>query len=35
MSIGWRRIEMTMRLRTLLGTHPGTAALKDGSIKSG
>ncbi len=25
---------MTMRLRTLLGTHPGTAALKDGSIKS-
>src|ERR1700719_2227079 len=27
-------IEMPMRLRTLLGTHPGTAALKDGSIKS-
>src|ERR1700724_1348389 len=26
-------IEMTMRLRTLLGTHPGTAALKNGSIK--
>jgi 4,5-dihydroxyphthalate decarboxylase len=25
---------MTMRLRTLLGTHPCTAALKDGSIKS-
>jgi 4,5-dihydroxyphthalate decarboxylase len=25
---------MTMRLRTLLGTHPGTAALKNGSIKS-
>ena len=25
---------MTMRLRTLLGTHPGTAALKDGSITS-
>jgi 4,5-dihydroxyphthalate decarboxylase len=24
-----------MRLRTLLGTYPGTAALKDGSIKSG
>jgi hypothetical protein len=23
-----------MRLRTLLGDHPGTAALKDGSIKS-
>ena len=22
---------MTVRLRTLLGTHPGTAALKDGS----
>jgi 4,5-dihydroxyphthalate decarboxylase len=34
MSTGWRRIEMTMRLRTLLGTHSGTAALKDGSIKS-
>ena len=25
---------MTMRLRTLLGDHPGTAALKTGSIKS-
>ena len=25
---------MTMRLRTLLGNYPGTAALKDGSIKS-
>src|ERR1700730_2368317 len=25
---------MTMRLRSLLGTHPGTAALKNGSIKS-
>jgi 4,5-dihydroxyphthalate decarboxylase len=25
---------MTMRLRTLLGNHPCTAALKDGSIKS-
>jgi 4,5-dihydroxyphthalate decarboxylase len=25
---------MTMRLRTLLGEHPGTAALKNGSIKS-
>ena len=25
---------MTMRLRTLLGDHPCTAALKDGSIKS-
>ena len=27
-------IEMTIRLRTLLGDHPGTKALKDGSIKS-
>src|SRR5258707_15784411 len=27
-------IEATMHLRTLLGSHPGTAALKDGSIKS-
>ena len=25
---------MTMRLRTLLGDHPGTAALKSGAIKS-
>lgn len=25
---------MTMRLRTLLGDHPGTAALKDGSLRS-
>src|ERR1700689_4056225 len=25
---------MTMRLRTLLGTHAGTAALKNGSVKS-
>src|ERR1700760_4434163 len=25
---------MTVRLRTLLGTHPCTAALKDGSVKS-
>src|SRR6202166_4900180 len=25
---------MTMRLRTLLGTHPETAALKKGSVKS-
>jgi 4,5-dihydroxyphthalate decarboxylase len=25
---------MTMRLRTLLGDHPGTAALKNGSVKS-
>src|SRR6202795_3904868 len=29
-----KRIEMTMRLRTLLGDHPGTAALKNGSVKS-
>src|ERR1700692_2631856 len=29
-----RPIEMTMRLRTLLGDHPGTSALKSGSIKS-
>src|SRR5258708_33617372 len=29
-----RRIEMMMRLRTLLGDHPGTSALKSGSIKS-
>src|SRR6202521_5593339 len=27
-------IEMTMRLRTLLGDHPGTSALKNGSVKS-
>src|SRR5450759_2381420 len=27
-------IEVTMHLRTLLGSHPCTAALKDGSIKS-
>jgi 4,5-dihydroxyphthalate decarboxylase len=27
-------IEVTMHLRTLLGGHPGTTALKDGSIKS-
>jgi 4,5-dihydroxyphthalate decarboxylase len=25
---------MTMRLRTLLGDHPGTQALKDGSLRS-
>jgi 4,5-dihydroxyphthalate decarboxylase len=29
-----RPIEVTMRLRTLLGDHPGTAALKAGSIRS-
>src|SRR5258708_11418613 len=34
MSRSRRRIEMTMRLRTLLGDHPCTAALKNGSIKS-
>jgi 4,5-dihydroxyphthalate decarboxylase len=34
MSMSWRRTEVTMRLRTLLGDHPCTAALKDGSIKS-
>jgi 4,5-dihydroxyphthalate decarboxylase len=27
-------IEMTMHLRTLLGDHPGTRALKNGSLKS-
>jgi 4,5-dihydroxyphthalate decarboxylase len=25
---------MTLRLRTLLGDHPGTLALKDGSLRS-
>jgi 4,5-dihydroxyphthalate decarboxylase len=29
-----RPIEMTMRLRTLLGDHPGTLALKNGSVRS-
>jgi 4,5-dihydroxyphthalate decarboxylase len=29
-----RPIEMAMRLRTLLGDHPGTAALKNGSVRS-
>src|SRR6201995_154326 len=29
-----RRTDMTLRLRTLLGTHPCTAALKDGAVKS-
>jgi 4,5-dihydroxyphthalate decarboxylase len=29
-----RPIEVTIRLRTLLGDHPCTAALKDGSVKS-
>jgi 4,5-dihydroxyphthalate decarboxylase len=34
MSTGRNPIEATMRLRTLLGDHPCTAALKDGSVKS-
>src|SRR6266852_8760383 len=34
MSMIPRPIEVTMRLRTLLGDHPCTAALKDGSVKS-
>src|SRR5882762_5790137 len=34
MSTSRRPIEVTMRLRTLLGDHPCTAALQDGSIKS-
>jgi 4,5-dihydroxyphthalate decarboxylase len=34
MSMIPRPIEVTMHLRTLLGDHPGTKALKDGSIKS-
>src|ERR1700686_3228737 len=29
-----RKIEVAMRLRTLLGDHPGTAALKNGTVKS-
>jgi 4,5-dihydroxyphthalate decarboxylase len=34
MSTGRRTTEVAMRLRTLLGDHPGTAALKNRSIKS-
>jgi 4,5-dihydroxyphthalate decarboxylase len=34
MSTSRRKIEMAMRLRTLLGDHPGTSALKTGAIKS-
>src|SRR3979411_1130458 len=34
MSTSRRPIEVAMRLRTLLGDHPGTAALKNGSIRS-
>src|ERR1700694_1817431 len=33
-SMSPRPIEVTMRLRTLLGDHPCTAALKNGSVKS-
>jgi 4,5-dihydroxyphthalate decarboxylase len=34
MSTSCRKIKMAVRLRTLLGDHPGTSALKNGSIKS-
>src|SRR4029078_6748836 len=34
MSTRWRKTEVVMRLRTLLGDHPGTTALKNGSVKS-
>src|SRR5882757_3917796 len=34
MSTNSGRTDVVMRLRTLLGDHPGTAALKNGSIKS-
>src|SRR5256886_1529915 len=34
MSTNWRKAEVVMRLRTLLGDHPGTTALKNGSVKS-
>src|SRR3984885_7923926 len=34
MSTSRRPIEVAMRLRTLLGDHPCTAALKNGAIKS-
>src|SRR5262245_17299850 len=34
MSMSWRRIEVAMRLRTLLGDHPGTVALKRGAVQS-
>jgi 4,5-dihydroxyphthalate decarboxylase len=34
MSTSRRKIEMAMRLRTLLGDYPGTTALKNGTIKS-
>src|ERR1700742_3479359 len=34
MSTSRRKTEMAMRLRTLLGDHPGTSALKKGEIKT-
>jgi 4,5-dihydroxyphthalate decarboxylase len=34
MSMSWRKTDVAMRLRTLLGDHPGTTALRNGSIKS-
>src|SRR6186997_748618 len=34
MSTNSMRTEMTTRLRTLLGDHPGTTALKNGTVKS-
>src|SRR6478609_9779446 len=34
MSTSWRRTKVAMRLKTLLGDHPGTSALKNGSIRS-
>jgi 4,5-dihydroxyphthalate decarboxylase len=34
MSMNRSPSEVTLRLRTLLGDHPGTAALKNGSLKS-
>src|SRR5829696_3443188 len=33
-SINWRKTEVVMRLKTLLGDHPGTTALKNGSVRS-
>src|SRR5438128_11259890 len=34
MSMSSMRTDVTTRLRTLLGDHPGTAALKNGAVKS-
>src|SRR5262252_6190359 len=34
MSTSRRTIDVTMRVRTLLGDHPGTAALKSGAVAS-